>query len=68
MSQSLVLVLVHIIFSTKNRMPFFQSTELRSEAEIVMAFAFTILLELVLRFLTKSAREIFLESPQRIWT
>ena len=31
MSQSLALVLVHIIFSTKNRMPFLQSTELRSE-------------------------------------
>ena len=31
MSQSLALVLVHVIFSTKNRMPFFQSTELRSE-------------------------------------
>ena len=31
MSQSLALVLVHIIFSTKNRMPFFQSAELRSE-------------------------------------
>ena len=31
MSQSLALVLVHIIFSTKNRMPFLQSAELRSE-------------------------------------
>jgi len=31
MSQSLALVLVHIIFSTKNRRPFFQSVELRSE-------------------------------------
>ncbi len=31
MSQSLALVLVHIVFSTKNRMPFLQSTELRSE-------------------------------------
>src|SRR5271165_7488771 len=31
MSQSLALVLVHIIFSTKNRMPFLQSGELRSE-------------------------------------
>jgi len=27
MSQSLALVLVHIIFSTKNRMPFLQSAE-----------------------------------------
>ncbi len=31
MPQSLALVLVHIIFSTKNRMAFLQSTELRSE-------------------------------------
>src|SRR6266478_8617242 len=31
MPQSLALVLVHIIFSTKNRMPFLQSAELRSE-------------------------------------
>jgi putative transposase len=31
MAQSLALVLVHIIFSTKNRMPFLRSTELRSE-------------------------------------
>src|SRR5580700_4733859 len=31
MSQSLTLVFVHIIFSTKNRMPFLQSAELRSE-------------------------------------
>jgi putative transposase len=31
MSQSLALVLVHIIFSTKNRVPFLQSAELRSE-------------------------------------
>jgi putative transposase len=31
MSQSLAFVLVHIIFSTKNRMPFLRSTELRSE-------------------------------------
>jgi REP-associated tyrosine transposase len=31
MSQSLALVLVHIIFSTKNRMAFLQSPELRSE-------------------------------------
>ena len=31
MFQSLALVLVHIIFSTKNRMPFLQSAELRSE-------------------------------------
>jgi hypothetical protein len=31
MSKSLALVLVHIIFSTKNRMPFLQSAELRSE-------------------------------------
>src|SRR5271166_698602 len=31
MSQSLALVLVHIIFSTKNPMPFLQSGELRSE-------------------------------------
>ena len=31
MSQSLALVLVHIIFSTKNRVRFFQSSELRSE-------------------------------------
>jgi len=31
MAQSLDLVLVHIIFSTKNRMPFLRSTELRSE-------------------------------------
>src|ERR1700730_6063828 len=30
--QSLALVLVHIIFSTKNRMPFLQSAELRSGA------------------------------------
>ena len=29
--QSLALVLVHIIFSTKNPMPFLQSAELRSE-------------------------------------
>jgi putative transposase len=32
MSQSLALVLVHIIFSTKNRSPFLPSTELRSQA------------------------------------
>jgi putative transposase len=32
MSQSLALVLVHIIFSTKNRSPFLQSTEVRSQA------------------------------------
>src|ERR1700731_994276 len=32
-SQSLALVLVHIIFSTKNRMPFLQSAELRSEVQ-----------------------------------
>jgi putative transposase len=31
MPQSLALVLVHIIFSTKNRMAFLQSAELRSE-------------------------------------
>ncbi len=31
MSQSLALVLVHIIFSTKNRTPFLHSPELRSE-------------------------------------
>src|SRR3982075_3354911 len=31
MPQSLALVLVHFIFSTKNRMAFLQSTELRSE-------------------------------------
>jgi REP-associated tyrosine transposase len=31
MSQSLVLVLVHIIFSTKNRIAVLQSAELRSE-------------------------------------
>ena len=31
MSQSLALVLVHIIFSTKNRIPFLQSPDLRSE-------------------------------------
>jgi putative transposase len=31
MSQSLALVLVHIIFSTKNRMTFLQSPDLRSE-------------------------------------
>jgi putative transposase len=31
MSQSLALVLVHIVFSTKNRIPFLQSLELRSE-------------------------------------
>ena len=31
MSQSLALVLVHIIFSTKNRMPFLLPVELRSE-------------------------------------
>src|SRR5580704_17168396 len=31
MSQSLALVWVHIIFSSKNRMPFLQSAELRSE-------------------------------------
>ena len=31
MPRSLALVLVHIIFSTKNRMPFWQSAELRSE-------------------------------------
>ena len=32
MSRSLALVLVHIIFSTKNRSPFLQSTEVRSQA------------------------------------
>jgi putative transposase len=32
MAQSLALVLVHIIFSTKNRSPFLQSTEVRSQA------------------------------------
>ena len=32
MSQSLALVLVRIIFSTKNRSPFLQSTEVRSQA------------------------------------
>src|SRR5580700_11315520 len=31
MSQSLAFVLVHIIFSTQNRMPFLRSTELRAE-------------------------------------
>jgi putative transposase len=31
MSQSLALVLVHIIFSTKNRKPFLRSVELRSQ-------------------------------------
>jgi REP element-mobilizing transposase RayT len=31
MPQSLALVLVHVIFSTKNRVPFLQSPELRSE-------------------------------------
>jgi hypothetical protein len=31
MPQSLALVLVHIIFSTKNQMAFLQSAELRSE-------------------------------------
>lgn len=31
MPQSLALVLVHIIFSTKHRMPFMQSPDLRSE-------------------------------------
>ena len=31
MPQSLALVLLHIIFSTKNRMPLLQSAELRSE-------------------------------------
>ena len=31
MSQSLALVLVHVIFSTKNRVPFLQLSELRSE-------------------------------------
>jgi putative transposase len=30
-SQSLALVLVHLVFSTKNRIPFLQSPELRSE-------------------------------------
>ena len=37
MSQSLALVLVHIIFSTKNRMPFLQSAELRSEVHTYFA-------------------------------
>src|ERR1700737_1380134 len=32
MAQSLALVLVHIIFSTKNRSPLLQSTEVRSQA------------------------------------
>jgi putative transposase len=32
MPQSLALVLVHIIFSTKNRSPFLQSAEVRSQA------------------------------------
>jgi REP element-mobilizing transposase RayT len=32
MAQSLALVLVHIIFSTENRSPFLQSTEVRSQA------------------------------------
>ena len=32
MARSLALVLVHIIFSTKNRSPFLQSTEVRSQA------------------------------------
>jgi REP-associated tyrosine transposase len=34
MSQSLALVLVHIIFSTQNRSPFLQSTEVRSQARL----------------------------------
>jgi putative transposase len=32
MSQSLALILVHIIFSTKDRHPFLRSTEVRSQA------------------------------------
>jgi putative transposase len=34
MPQSLALVLVHIIFSTKNRMAFLPSAELRSEVHV----------------------------------
>src|ERR1700716_2680632 len=34
--QSLALVLVHIIFSTKNRMAFLQSAELRSEVHVYL--------------------------------
>jgi putative transposase len=37
MAQSLTLVLVHIIFSTKNRSPFLQSTEVRSQAHAYIA-------------------------------
>jgi putative transposase len=37
MSQSLAFVLVHILFSTKNRMPFLRSTELRSEVHAFLA-------------------------------
>ena len=33
MPRSIALVLVHIIFSTKNRMPFLQSAELRLEVQ-----------------------------------
>ena len=34
--QPLALVLVHIIFSTKNRMAFLQSAELRSEVHVYL--------------------------------
>jgi putative transposase len=37
MSQSLALVLVHIIFSTKNRMTFLQSPDLRSEVHAYLS-------------------------------
>jgi putative transposase len=40
MSQSLALVLVHIIFSTKNRSPFLRSTELRSEVHAYLMGTF----------------------------
>jgi putative transposase len=37
MSQSLALVLVHIIFSTKNRVRFLQAAEIRSEVHAYLA-------------------------------
>jgi REP element-mobilizing transposase RayT len=39
MPQSLALVLVHLIFSTKNRAPFLQSPELRSEVHAYLTGA-----------------------------
>jgi hypothetical protein len=55
----------------KNRFPGGLANRKRTVAALpteTIVLPFRILLELVLRFLTNSAREIFLERPQRMWT